>query len=586
MGYYEANLRLLSLKEPILTRRLEWVRGLPPPKDHQIHFPIPDGIDLSRSNTVVVLGFGDGEHIREILKRISRKGLVLVIDPDIARFKYILSSRDLSFCLSHPNISLSIGESPVDATRKRLDDAYGINTITEIEVISHPPSMRGREGYFREVVRGLQDVANSASHNLSTLSDSAKMWFANILENLPSLMVYPGVKGLFGRFRGIPAFILGGGPSLDRHLHLLNDIKGRGLIIACDTALRTLSLDGIEPDLLLSLDGREESYRHFDGVGVRDSFLVAFSITHPRIISDFPGGVFMSDFPHPLNEYLSLFIGKKGYLKSGGSVTTACFDLARMCGANPIVFVGLDLAFPNDLTHSSATFYIEEMLSRIDRFHTLEMFHRERARGEGRVWVEAVGGGKVATSRKLLAYLRWFEAEIGSSGDLIVINTGEEGARIKGTYDMKLEEVISKFCNKRHKIEETIRSVCLSYTSASSSSIRDGLKRLLGEFRDVDGLSKRGRICADHLIKLIDKGDTPNVGRIFGEISRLYREIISRDLFIQIGRFNLEPLLTRMEGAERQDRMGRARLSQYFFGSINEYCHSAMKLVEKALENL
>ena len=93
----------------------------------------------------------------------------------------------------------------------------------------------------------------------------------------------------------------------------------------------------------------------------------------------------------------------------GGSAAHTCFDLLVQSGANPIVFVGQDLAYTDGKLHTDKVSYLDEWLESLDKFGTLETKIRERMR-EGRlVLVEGQDGNKIMTSYQMSGWLSWFE---------------------------------------------------------------------------------------------------------------------------------------------------------------------------------
>ena len=68
-----------------------------------------------------------------------------------------------------------------------------------------------------------------------------------------------GVKDLIKNIEnenkeGYPAFIVSAGPSLDKNIDMLKEVKGRGMIMAVDTAIKPLLKKGIVPDIVASVD--------------------------------------------------------------------------------------------------------------------------------------------------------------------------------------------------------------------------------------------------------------------------------------------------------------------------------------------
>ncbi|MCH7935515.1 MAG: DUF115 domain-containing protein [Proteobacteria bacterium] len=66
-------------------------------------------------------------------------------------------------------------------------------------------------------------------------------------------------KGPNDATRPSPAFIVGGGPSLDDGLVVIKENEGNAVIISCGSALRRLILNGITPDFRIELENLDVS---------------------------------------------------------------------------------------------------------------------------------------------------------------------------------------------------------------------------------------------------------------------------------------------------------------------------------------
>ena len=67
----------------------------------------------------------------------------------------------------------------------------------------------------------------------------------NFWHNILDLIDQYGVKDLIKNIEnenkeGYPAFIVSAGPSLDKNIDMLKAVKGRGMIMAVDTAIKPL----------------------------------------------------------------------------------------------------------------------------------------------------------------------------------------------------------------------------------------------------------------------------------------------------------------------------------------------------------
>ncbi|MHC5003324.1 MAG: hypothetical protein ACYTJ0_09385, partial [Planctomycetota bacterium] len=59
-----------------------------------------DGIDLAEHAVVVVMGFGLGHHVRRLVERFDRTGIVVVFEPDLALLRAVFERVDHSAWLA------------------------------------------------------------------------------------------------------------------------------------------------------------------------------------------------------------------------------------------------------------------------------------------------------------------------------------------------------------------------------------------------------------------------------------------------------------------------------------------------------
>ena len=94
----------------------------------------------------------------------------------------------------------------------------------------------------------------------------------NFWENITDLINQYSVGDLIELLKNkqekaYPAFIVSAGPSLDKNIEELKNIKGRGIIMAVDTAIKPLLKHGIVPDIIASVDPHKPlSLFEYEGV--------------------------------------------------------------------------------------------------------------------------------------------------------------------------------------------------------------------------------------------------------------------------------------------------------------------------------
>ena len=133
--------------------------------------------------------------------------------------------------------------------------------------------------------RHIQEVKSATTLRFNDL------WQQNFRANQNVIQKNSGVVALIRKFEGVPAIIVGAGPSLDKNINLLGRAQGHSLILASDAALKPLLSHGVLPSIVVSLDPQEEIAKFFQGVSHRGMPLVAPSIIHPRVLDLWQGDV-------------------------------------------------------------------------------------------------------------------------------------------------------------------------------------------------------------------------------------------------------------------------------------------------------
>lgn len=263
--------------------------------------------------------------------------------------------------------------------------------------------------------------------------------FKQNLENLPYMFDSIDPANIKGRNRDKPAFIISAGPSLNKNINLLKKVKSKGLIIAVDTIVERLLMEGIVPDFVCTVERIDKVYEYFykDKTIPKEVTLVAPPVIDSRILKEFKGK-FMLPLREGVSEYTwfgkLLEASEAQYIFMGLSCAHVAFGLAQHMECSPIVLVGQDLAYgnDNDQTHASGTSY-----------DSVEIDKKKNSFLDDTT--EGYFGGSVKSTHMWLAFKNWFEKQINQD-NLFVINATEGGAKINYTVQMPLENVISEYC--------------------------------------------------------------------------------------------------------------------------------------------
>lgn len=415
--------------------------------DPEVEVPQFLGLIPENSNGVVLLtGIGLGYTPIAILKERKNIQFLAIFDliPDI--FVTAMQNMDLSPILTDPRVILSLGPDP--DIEKILEPAQLALQLENIHDLKHVPSFSVDRQAYEKLSEKVFDVANQYNLGGGAVLGGGKVYTSNRFSHLTSMYQNCIIEELMDKFKGKPAIIVAGGPSLDKNIHLLSEAKNKAVIIAVDSVIPNLLANGIIPDFMTSIDPIDLIYEKFADVlpQMNDIALISSTWITPKIPKIFsPKKIFWTFSGRHMENWIMELLG--GKVAAGGASTVAHLNLvaAALMGCSPIVFVGQDLAYAGNVSHAANTSLSEDEF--IDKWK----------QGDTVIWTEEINGGKIPTDRLLLSYKSHFESFIShNTGNYI--NATAIGAQIKGTEPMDLEDVIDRYCKKPVNTLEVIKN--------------------------------------------------------------------------------------------------------------------------------
>lgn len=461
-------------------------------------------------DTLVVCGIGLGYHLFR-LSQLYPKTKIIACEPDPETFKTALEVINFSSLLTKENFLFYFGteRSEIFSFIRKHIDHY---RPEKVKFYAYFPVTRKGTDSFRLMEKALTDSLVEHILDLNTVMRFSAQWTENFLFNLAETIQAPDVSIFSDSLQGIPGIIVSAGPSLDKNIHLLQKVKDKAVIIAAGTAVKAVLNTGIEPHLVVSVDGGEANGRAFAEIEVKNAVLVFDPVVHKSIPVNYQGPKVVGAYnPYFISWLDSLTSEKRAYLKSGPSVANTCFGLVMQLGLNPVIFIGQDLAYaPDGKTHSQKTIY--KGCTAQPNEHLVE--------------VEGFGGGKVKTSFSLASFLHWFEDEISRVGEMVkIINATEGGARIKGTEEMNLQKAIEAFLAKSYPLDETIKKAVArkEVTPELRQRIKAELKETLKQLRGIKRYTRLGNRVAQKLVDLFSPEELPPLEKVASVKERLKR---------------------------------------------------------------
>lgn len=417
---------------------------------HSAYYPLKEAeewvqtLDFCEDSIIIVYGIGLGYHINSLVKKLSETNRLILIEPSKEIFEYALKNGYYDNFKDRFNTYFVIANTEYDIKRMlgMYIPYYDFENIVCFDFKQYPNVFRE---HYKMYCESLIEIINSMRINRNTALYFASQWQSNFMENIEFIFKSTPVNRLFDIFKNVPAIIVSAGPSLDKNIEYLKEAKGRAVIICVGTALKALKKKGIEPDFVVSIDGSEKNYKHFEGCSTDAPLLYDLTI-YPRILKEHKESLIICQLASTMTDLIEAkLLIEVGQLNTGPSVANLSLDFAYKMGCNPIVFIGQDLAYLDNRTHATGTTYEKD---RIELENSNDKY----------VLVEGNYKDVVLTDRVFLSFKTWFETYIASHNDRTYINATEGGARIKGTKIMTLNDVLIKYLTKQYEIDMTIKN--------------------------------------------------------------------------------------------------------------------------------
>jgi hypothetical protein len=405
----------------------------------------------------MLMGFGFGYATEQFLQKPEAKNTRLdIIEPDRVIFTLAMTQRDLTQIFSDKRLRFYVGMG-TDEVGDLWEKTINWATMGDFCLLDHPPTSTRHRDYVERLLEKIRYLCNKSKGNLITMMYSGYEYHTNNFENLVDAFALPGVERLFDRFRGVPAVVVAAGPSLDKNMHLLKEVKGRFPIVAVDTALRQLVANGIKPDIVCAADSSYEN--SLDFVGVEDETEVALAVepmTHPDILKLFKGPKMLMSFGGGLYSIYKGLREPVGELICWGSIATTVFDLARRLGADPIVFLGLDLSFQDGRLHARGSYSDDLLFERVNQFTSVEHETAEYINTRGRIRYDMLTGETLYTDRSMHIYKEWFEDQFRQC-KVEIINATEGGIVDQHVTLLSFQEVLERYGHRAVEVESILK---------------------------------------------------------------------------------------------------------------------------------
>ena len=401
---------------------------------------------------------------------------------------------------------------------------YSIKPPLAARVINLDPKNDLEEEEFVQELSDvtLDSVFKALSFN-NTIDRFNYLWVENGVKNFGEIARSHNITRLENMFSGIPAIIVSPGPSLDKNIDQILNLKGKFLIIATAHAVEALHKKNIIPDIIMHIDPSPVGFPYLSDLDLSGTEILVNAAT---VDNRFFGlntktKVWLAGQPSA-DQWLLEVMGIKDAISYGSSVSIVGIMCAKAFGCSSLILVGTDLSFTKEKHYAEGSKPDPDA-----KYHKVDP-----------VIGTAPGyyGGEVTTKPDYKMYLDQFKAlstlweyEI-EEGKLKLFNCTEGGAYIEGYHHEPLEKVTKDIFTQGDlpSVEKVFRKI-------------DKLKLK----NDIPVMTKKLRIMRDQVVEVnkllknvINYTGTKNIkkynSKIMGKKQKKLSVLLKRSFFIKM----------------------------------------------------
>lgn len=457
-------------------------------------------LDLSDVDLVYIYGIGLGYYYDAILVwlRSNAERTAVFLEDDLHVIAEFLKTERAHQLLQDSQVHLVYlkeGSSKKDL----LGEQYWNYALTKAAVTGLNVYKKTKGEAYQEIAHEISYSSDLKKALLDEYLNFGAAYFVNYYQNLLQLPnSYLGDK-LFGKFSRIPAIICGAGPSLEKNAPMLRQLAQRGLIFAGGSSINILNAMGIQPHFCAGIDPNDAQQVRLRS---NQAFEVPFfyrqrlnygafcSVHGPRLYVTGSGG-------YDVARFFEQKLGIEGeFFEEGHNVINFAMELAYQMGCDPIIFVGMDLAFTDNKTYSPGVTFDPSVEQR-----TLDEYANFEKSGMLR---KDIFGNPIYTLWKWVAEAEWIGSWAEAHPECRLINCTEGGLGFPSVPNQALAETAYSTLREMRDFPGWIHAelqnsqmpnVTQEKVEAAMFALRDSLKRCCDDFdiliEDTDLLIKK-----------------------------------------------------------------------------------------------
>ena len=399
------------------------------------------GLNLGQAEVLYIFGVGQG-HYYEAARVWLEQGLnhhIVFLENNLSVIHRLFGTERGSAIVRDPQVTLIYFDD--------IRDQEGDLEVVYWNFIMRPMKVSALKEYTRTQKKLLDELDHKIHYDAAIRNAMVDeymqfgfVFFKNFYPNMRLFSESFLGNDLFGKFEKVPAILCGAGPSLEKQLLLLKDLTDKALIFAGGSAMNVVTAAGIKPHFGAGIDPNPEQYKRLSEGNIEGipyfyrarMYHDAFKqIDGPKLYVTGAGGYDVAEW---FDERFGL---STEFFDEGHNVINFCAHIAHKMGCDPIIFLGMDLAFTGMKAYSGgvvedATISEEEILDTGD-LDTTAIVRKD------------IYGQPTYTLWKWVAESEWVSDFVEENPTINLINATEGGIGFPGVPDMELKEVVERY---------------------------------------------------------------------------------------------------------------------------------------------
>lgn len=518
MNYYEVNKECIKLYDPLLYKRLyEEVKEIQSTVENIDQMVARDGTSILKivsegkeyrlnsiyrpeeearrwreqyhfynpQTVMVMFGLGNGIFAHAILEELQEDGLLLIYEPSLDIFNYVLQHYDLTALLQRDNVYIYVPGMNEEEFSIHLKSELHIANYKNLIDCYHPQYNLMFSKNYEEYKRIIESVIKFVRVNINTGAHFGKKQIENILANFKFLKESISLCDLKEHIPNhVPAIVVAAGPSVEKNIQYLKELKGRAVIFAVDRVLDTLLDFGIEPDFVVSIDAKK-SIEYFSKRTDVTVPLICYGESNYEILNHHAGKKIMGTVSS-FTEEIYRCAGKPiPYLIPSGSVAIVAFHVCVVLGFTKVILVGQDLAYDGDISHSGSV--------------------KEKNPFQKDVMVKGINGEMIKSRGDWERFIEMYKDSIQRNPHVEVIDAKLHGAKIPGTVNMELKDAVEKYCTNTIELNREDIERIVGFNEIEWKTVHNYMLQIPSELLIIKEKASRGIKLCGELLTLYNK---------------------------------------------------------------------------------